>query len=229
MLFEQGHPLISENDWRQFSNQLSPYFKNVLDREKIELPHWFVPLARGVLIASPFLLRSLARKRRRPTGWTSLSLDTYQRAVGDTRLRVRRTRDGRFWAILRWPPRANLRSNKRAETLVHTFGSTPVLSTTRHQAQQLAELFEARDAFSSLRWVRVSPRWLIGALAIAVWRAESKGLKISWDYDWSSDARRVRSRSTYTGRQPVPVDIRFALQVARDAPTASSIYKEMIQ
>jgi hypothetical protein len=228
MRFEQGHPLISENDWRQFSNQLSPYFKNVLDREKIELPHWFVPLARGVLIASPFLFRSLAPKRRRPTGWTSLSPDTYQRVVGETRLRVRRTRDGRFWTILRWPPRANLRSNKRAETLVHTFGSTPVLSATRRQAQQLAELFEVRDAFSGLRWVAVSPQWLVGALAFAIRRAEFEGLKISWDYDWSSDARRVRSRSTYTGRQPVPIDVRFAFQAAR-APTASSIFKPMMQ
>jgi hypothetical protein len=228
MLFEQGHPLISENDWRQFSNQLSPYFKHVLDREKIELPHWFVPLARGFLIASPFLLRCLAHKRRRPTEWTSLSLDTYQRVIGETRLRVRRTRDRRFWAILRWPPRTNLRSYKKAETLVHLFGSTPVLSTTRHQAQQLAELFEVRDAFSSLRWVAVSPKWLVGALAFAIRRAEFEGLKISWDYDWSSDARRVRFRSTYTGQQPVPVDVRFAFQAAT-GPTASSIFKPMMQ
>jgi len=222
MRFEQGHPLISENDWRQFSNQLSPYFKNVLDREKIELPHWFVPLARGVLIASPFLFRSLAPKRRRPTGWTSLSPDTYQRVVGETRLRVRRTRDGRFWTILRWPPRANLRSNKQAETLVHRFGSTPVLAATRYQAQRLAELFEECGPLANLRWVRVSPPWLVGALEFAIRRARSEGREPRWDYYWSSDARRVRPQSRYTGHPPaVPVDVRFALQAARQVPAPS--------
>jgi hypothetical protein len=228
MFFEPDHPLVPENDWLQFSSQLPLYLKAALNRETIELPHWFLPLSRGALIASPFLLRSLARKRRRPSGWTSLTADTYQRAAGKTRLRVRRTRDGRFWTILRWRPGANQRSNKTAETIVHTFGSTPVLAATRYRAQQLAELFDACGPAAGLRWARVSPRWLVGALAFAIQRAEFEGLKISWDYDWSSDARRVRSRSTYTDRQPVPIDVRFALQAAR-GPTASNILKPMMQ
>jgi hypothetical protein len=217
MFFEPGHPLVPENDWLQFSSQLPPWFTEAINREDIELPHWFVPLARGVVVASPFLLSGFGRKGGRPSGWAPLSPETYQRAIGETRLRVRRTQDGRFWVILRWPPRANLRSNKRAETLVHTFGSTPLLAATLHQAQQLAELFEACGSFSGLRWVTVSPRWLVDALTFAILRAASEGLKINWDYHWSSDAGRVRPRSTYTGRQPVPVDVRFAFQAARAA------------
>jgi hypothetical protein len=222
MRFEEGHPIISQNDWLQFSRQLSLYFKTAINREAIELPHWYLPLSRGVLIAGPLLFRNLARKRHRPSGWASLTADTYQRAVGETRLRVHRTRDGRFWTILRWPPGANLRSNKTAETLVHSFGSTPVLAATRYQAQRLAELFEARNPVTGLRWIRVSPRWLVGALEFAIGRAASEGLKLNWDYHWSSDARRVRSRSTYTGRHPVPIDVRFAFQAARAASSATN-------
>jgi hypothetical protein len=75
-------------------------------------------------------------------------------------------------------------------------------------------LFEVRDAFSSLRWVAVSPQWLVGALAFAIRRAGFEGLKISWDYDWSSDAGRVRSRSAHIGRSRLPpVELRFALKL----------------
>ena len=221
MLFEPGHPPVPQNDWLQFSSHLPLYFKDAIKSESIELPHWFLPLSRGVLIAGPYLFRSLARKRRRPSGWASLAADTYELAVGETRLRVRRTRDGRFWTILRWSPGANLRSNKTAETLVHIFGSTPVLAATRYQAQRLAELFEACSPVAGLRWVRVSPRWLVGALEFAIRRAASEGLKLNWDYHWSSDARRLRSRSTSTGQQPVPLDVRFAFQAARAASSAT--------
>jgi hypothetical protein len=216
MLFEPGHPLISLEDWRKFSSWQSPslYFKKAIDREVIELPHWFVPLCPGVVIASPYLLRSFARKRSRPSGWVSLAADTYQRDVGNTRLRVRRTHDGRFWVILRWPPGVNLRSNKRAETIVHLFGSTPVLAASRYQAQQLAELVEAHGPVSSLRWTHVSPQWLIGALTFEIRRARSENRAVVWDRSWSSDARRLRS--TPSGhRPPIPVDVRFALQAAR--------------
>jgi hypothetical protein len=224
MRFEPGHPHVPKNDWRQFSSQLSPYFKQAINREEIELPHWFVPLARGIVVASPYLLRSFAHRRRRPSGWAFLSPDTYQRAVGDTRLRVRRTRDGRFWTILRWPPGANLRSNKRAQTVVHGLGSTPVLAASRYQAQQLAELFEACRASAGLRWATVSPTWLVGALAFAIRRARSEGHEIRWDYYWSSDARRLRPRSTCTGRPPAPpVDVRFALQAASSRSAASAL------
>jgi hypothetical protein len=218
MSYESHHPHVSENDWLQFSSQLPLYFRQAIDREEIQLPHWFLPLSRGVLIAGPLLFRSLARKRRRPSGWTSLSPETYQRDIGQTRLRVCRTHDGRFWVILRWPPRVNLRSHKQAETIVHLFGSTPVLAVTPYQAKRLAELFEERGPVANLRWVRVSPPWLVGALEFAIRRARSEGREPSWDYDWSSDARRVKPQSRYTGRPPaVPVDVRFALQAARQA------------
>jgi hypothetical protein len=224
MFYEPGHPLVPENDWFQFSSQLPLYFRQAIDREAIQLPHWFLPLSRGVLIAGPLLFRHLARKRRRPSGWISLSPETYQRDIGQTRLRVCRTHDGRFWLILRWPPRANLRSNKKAETLVHLFGSTPVLAATRHQAQRLAELFEECGPVATLRWVRVSPGWLIGALEFAIRRARSERREPRWDYDWSSDARRVRPQSRNSGRPPaVPVDVRFALQAARQAPALNHL------
>jgi hypothetical protein len=221
MLTEFG-VLISENDWLQFSRQLPLYFRQAIHREAIQLPHWFLPLSRGILIAGPLLFRNLARKRRRPSGWASLSPETYQRDIGRTRLRVCRTYDGRFWMILRWAPWANLRSNKQAETLVHRFGSTPVLTSTRYQAQRLAELFEECGPAVSLKWDRVSPRWLVGALQFTIRRARSEGREPRWDYDWSSDARRVRPQSRYSGRPPpLPVDVRFALQAARQVPALS--------
>src|SRR5689334_3953242 len=97
MRFEPGHPIVSQDHWQQFSRQLSPHFKQAIDRKAIELPHWLLPLSRGALVAGPFLFRSLARKRHPPSGWDPLAADTDQRAAGETRLRVQRTRDGRFW------------------------------------------------------------------------------------------------------------------------------------
>jgi hypothetical protein len=224
MSHESQHPLVSENDWVQFSSQRSLYFRQAIDREAIQLPHWFLPLSRGVLVAGPLLFRNLARKRRRPSGWAPLSPETYQRDIGETRLRVCRTHDGRFWMILRWPPRANLRSNKQAESIVHRFGSTPVLAATRYQAQRLAELFEECGPVANLRWVRASPPWLVGALEFAIRRARSEGREPSWDYNWSSDARRVRPQSRHSGRPPaVPADVRFALQAARQAPALNHL------
>jgi hypothetical protein len=65
MLTEFG-VLISENDWLQFSRQLPLYFRRAIDREAIQLPHWFLPLSRGIFIAGPLPRDLSARHRPNP-------------------------------------------------------------------------------------------------------------------------------------------------------------------
>jgi hypothetical protein len=61
MFHEDGHPDVSLSDWETFRKEFSPYqFAAVLDRTEILIDRWFVPLARGVVIATPYCFAKLA-------------------------------------------------------------------------------------------------------------------------------------------------------------------------
>jgi hypothetical protein len=52
------HPNTSPANWKNFQDAFSPLLiERLVDRSATQLPDWFVPLARGVAIASPSLLR----------------------------------------------------------------------------------------------------------------------------------------------------------------------------
>jgi hypothetical protein len=64
MVHDACHPDVPLSDWEAFRNEASPYLiERVLDRSETRLPRWFLPLARGAAIASPYLL---ARAGYRP-------------------------------------------------------------------------------------------------------------------------------------------------------------------
>jgi hypothetical protein len=182
MLYE-GHPDVSQQHWLAFSRQLSPHFSQAISREQLDLPHWFLPLARGAIVAGPPLLRCTGCKvrGRRSPEWTRVKTNVFQRDVGKTRLRVRRTNDGRFWIISRWPPGVSRLSDKYSETLVHIFGSTPLVTERLEEALHLAYWFQKNKPIASLRWSKASPAFLIGVLALAMVRAQREGVELSWN------------------------------------------------
>lgn len=213
-----GHPDAPRKDWDSFSRQLSPYFSEAISREDIELPYWLLPLARGVILASPVLLGVTGYKKTRaiPHGWQKIRQDVYQLSVGKTRLRVRPTNDRRGWIISRWPPGISMHSDAESETLAHRFGATPLVTSDLNEALHLAYWFEVNHQGFNVHWVEVSPRCPIVLLAFAMQRANREGTKLSWNDLRVSNAhsRRMKRRQTNQRHAPLlpPVAVRLALQ-----------------
>jgi hypothetical protein len=72
MFHEAQHPDAPLSDWTTFKRDFSPYqIEEVIDRSNIQLPCWFVPLARGIAIPSPHLLSRAGYRpgSRRAKGW----------------------------------------------------------------------------------------------------------------------------------------------------------------
>jgi hypothetical protein len=226
MFFEPGHLIVSHQEWMNFrlaicdlqTCQLIRHLGGSFGRESIELPYWFLPLSRGAILPGPHLFRPDYDPNLAPHGWTIRSAEVFERSVGKTRLRVRRTNDGRFWIISRWPPNVRMNSDRRSETIVHQFGSTPLVTENLHEALYLAYWFQTNDPVGGLRWAKVSPAYLVGAIEFADQRARSEGLTISWNDLWASSAhsRRMKSgRARYTkGKLRLPVIVRCALGTA---------------
>lgn len=58
MMYEHGRPDTMPSDCEHFRREFSPYFmEKVINRDESRLPQWFVPLARGVVIACYILPR----------------------------------------------------------------------------------------------------------------------------------------------------------------------------
>ena len=75
-----AHPHIPLSGWQTFRKEFSPYLiKEVIDRSEIKLPDWFVPLARGVAIASDHLLHRAGYRpgSYRPRGWRKTECDVF--------------------------------------------------------------------------------------------------------------------------------------------------------
>jgi hypothetical protein len=190
----------------------APFFS--VGREIGDPPYWFAPLAWGVVVnSSTLLLRTPCKSSL--LGWRQLSVDCYHLDLGKTRLRVRRTNDGRFWLISRWPPEKSMRSDRESETLVHGFGSAPLVTTDPLEAIHLAFWFLTNDAIGGLRWAKASPEFLIPAIAFANRRAKREGLTISWNDLWASSAhsRRMKRGGARhrNGKLLLPVIVRAAL------------------
>jgi hypothetical protein len=72
MFYAYGHPDVALSDWQSFRTDFPPrLIREVIDRSEIQLPDWFVPLARGVAIASDPLLHRAGYYpgAKRPPGW----------------------------------------------------------------------------------------------------------------------------------------------------------------
>jgi hypothetical protein len=220
MLFEPGHRWVERKYWSaSFCGNLNPYLSRAIGRERLDLPYWFSPLAWGVIVAGPALLLRTACKES-VLGWNQLSDEVYHRVFGKTRMRVRRANDG-YWLISRWQPGKSMGSDRNSETLLHSFGSTPLLTETPTEALHLAYWFQTNDPIGGLRWTKVCPQFVTQAIAYADQRAKSEGLKFTWNDLWASGghSRRVKTwRARYrNGKLLLPVIVRAALSTDAQA------------
>jgi hypothetical protein len=214
MLFEPGHRWVERKYWSaSFCGNLNPYFSRAIGRERLDLPYWFSPLAWGVIVAGPALLLRTACKES-VLGWNQLSDEVYHRVFGKTRVRVRRTNDG-YWFISRWQPGKSMRPDRISETLLHSFGATPLVTETLFEAMHLAYWFQTNDPIGGLRWTKVCPTLVVEAIAFANHRARTEGLTFTWNDLWASGghSRRMKTgRASYhKGKLRLPAIVRLAL------------------
>ena len=111
MMFEEGHPIISHSDWKGFCASQkslkdfpSHLIGEVIDRDEARLPNWFVPLARGVAIASDALLRKVDHRpgMRRPRGWRETSPEYFVWNIDwNSFLLVRESDETGLWTVER--------------------------------------------------------------------------------------------------------------------------------
>jgi hypothetical protein len=172
MFHEDDHPDITLSDWTAFQREFSRYLiEEVIDRSKIKLPDRFVPLARGVAIPSPHLLgRSGYRPgSRRPPGWCKPHCDVLWKDIGPDSLIVRGYQGQPLWQVERngSPRRPHGHPNM---TLVHLFGSTPILTRNYQSASYLAEFCYQNGPPAGLRWVNECPDDISGAIEFALQR-----------------------------------------------------------
>jgi hypothetical protein len=164
MLPTRDHPHVIWYEWKTFKNEFSPYLiEEVVDRREIELPKWYVPLARGAAIPSSYLLRRAGYRpgSYRPRGWVKPHYDALWKDIGPDCLVVRGGKP--LWQIERngSPGRPHGHPNM---ALVHNFGSTPILTRTYQAATYLAEFCYWNDPPAGLRWIDECPDDFRGAI-----------------------------------------------------------------
>jgi hypothetical protein len=165
MILEVGHPNVPLADWQAFRKECWPStIKEVIDRSEIKLPDWFVPLARGVAIASDHLLHRAGYRpgSHRPHGWRKTECDVFEkRDVADkdmscvATLAVRQYANQDWWTIERY--REDRRYENVTDVLVYHFGSTPIFCWNYQSAMRLAEYCHLNGPQHGLRWVAACP------------------------------------------------------------------------
>ena len=94
-------------------------------------------------------------------------------------------------------------SDRNSETLLHSFGSTPLVTETLIEGLHLAYWFQTNDPIGGLSWTKVCPTLIIQAITLANDRAKKEGLTFTWKNLWASAAHARRmltgnARSTTT-------------------------------
>jgi hypothetical protein len=174
MIYEVGHPHVTPLDWQTFRKEFSSsLIGEVIDRSEIRLPDWFLPLARGVAIASDALLLKSGYRRPsdRPLGWRKRQCDVFnKRAVPgkdmsfDT-LAVRQYAHQRWWTIERY--HEGRKYEDTTDVLVFVFGSTPMFCWNHQAAMRLAEYCQRNGPPPGLSWVPACPDDKAGAIEFA--------------------------------------------------------------
>jgi hypothetical protein len=163
MLPTPDHPHVIWHEWKTFKEYSNYLIEEVIDRREIELPKWYVPLARGAAIPSSYLLRISGYRpgSYRPRGWVRPHYDVLWKDIGPDTLVVRGGKP--LWQIERngSPGRPHRHPNK---ALVHLFGSTPILARTYQEATYLAEFCYRNNPPAGLRWIDECPDDMSGAI-----------------------------------------------------------------
>ena len=174
MIYDVGHPHVPQSDWQTFRKEFSPYLiKEVIDRSEITLPDWFVPLARGVAIASDHLLQKAGYRpgSYRPRGWRKTAFDVFiKRPMADkdmsfANLTVRQYDNQSWWTIERY--REGRKYEEITDVLVFDFGSTPIFCWNYQSAMRLAEYCQLNRPPPGLSWVAACPDDKDGAIEFA--------------------------------------------------------------
>jgi hypothetical protein len=194
MVHDEYHPDVPLSDWEAFRNWLSPMptsgaqhhraIEEVLDRSAAHMPHWYLPLARGAAIPSPYLLRQAGYRPgcHRARGWKKpkprAGYEEVFKDLGSDCLIVLRCKS--FWRITMDRGVLSRPHNHANFALVHIFGSTPILTRTYQEATYLAELSYEKGS-PGLCWVHECPDDIIGAMDFALDRriAETRACRQS--------------------------------------------------
>ena len=173
MIDAVGHPHIPLSDWQAFKTSSPFLVKEVIDRSEIKLPDWFVPLARGVAIASDHLLHRAGYRpgSYRPRGWRKTAVDVFIKCpVADkdmnfANLAVRQYADQSWWTIERYREGRNY--EEITDVLVFDFGSTPIFCWNYQSAMRLAEYCHVNAPSPGSSWVTACPHDKDGAIEFA--------------------------------------------------------------
>jgi hypothetical protein len=167
MLHDFHQPQVSLSDWQKFGTEVSPFIDELMNRVEADLPHWFVPFAHGVFVASDALLRTAGHRdgMRQPPGWREArGIDAdgvYVRHVDPVDpynsrwLLVRECLVQGLWMVERWTKRR--RHGDADEILVHEFGSTPIFTRSCPAAMRLAMHCHVKGPPAGLRWTAACP------------------------------------------------------------------------
>ena len=162
MFNDADHPNIALSDWTNFREDFSPYrFAEVIDRSALNLPDWFVPLARGAAVPSDVVQRKVGCRpgSRRPAHWTHPSPDVFQANAGQQGLTVQKVCN--FWMVGRW------QVGMPAKVLVFAFGSTLIFTRTYQPAIRLAGPCFCEPQQFGYRWVTMRSLNSEGAVSFA--------------------------------------------------------------
>jgi hypothetical protein len=164
MIYADGHPDVPLPEWEKFrKNFPRRLIREVVDRDRILLPDWFLPLARGCAFASDQLLFKCGHFV--PTdelpGSYQANIDVFlKRNVADKQnviatLAVRQYAGQDWWSIERYCE--DRKYDDITDVLVHVFGSTPIFCSSYQSAMHVAEFCQANYLPSGLRWVTACP------------------------------------------------------------------------
>jgi hypothetical protein len=151
LLNQFGHPDVPLRDWNAFRVGFSRfYLDEVINRDEVPLPEWFMPLARGVAIPSDALLRKLG-DRDFGCYWVETNSEVFRMQHMTYYLQVRRCSDDNLWTVERIN---NAYRPTVDEVLVFCFGATPIFARTHASAMQLAMSYNFSKPPSGLRWMK---------------------------------------------------------------------------
>ena len=152
MFNEDQYPIVPLSGWRTFQKEFSPFIVDqVIDRENTRLPDWFMPLARGIVIPSKYLLRRVGYRKEvacRLKYWYEKP-GFFQKHMGEISLTVRQCDDDPLWTIEQL---GVLAGPEVDEVLTFSFGATPFFTRSPDQAKWLAEYCHKNGPPHGLLW-----------------------------------------------------------------------------
>jgi hypothetical protein len=168
------HPNVALPDWRRFRAEYKPrLIEQVIDRGEARLPAWFMPLARGVAIASDTLLRKAGYRdgmhisaawRETSRAYYILPLDGVHPLNSRQFLLVRASDGTDLWTVERHSGTSQYEVD---EVLVSTFGSTPLFARSCQSAMLLADYCHKNAPPPGFQWVKGMPDDPTEAMAAA--------------------------------------------------------------